>query len=75
MKMIRKGEYDLANISLIGHDPNTGRSFEECYAEWEAEREKILAEWDALPWSKFWRNIYLRWQIAALVSKHGGYGY
>lgn len=26
MTWLREGEYDLVNISLIGHDPVTGRS-------------------------------------------------
>ena len=71
MKMIRKGEYDLVNISLIGHDPNTGKSYEACQDEWDAERDRILAEWEALPWWKVWSNLRLRWEIAALYSKRG----
>lgn len=71
MKMIRKGEYDLVNISLIGHDPNTGRPYEKCQDEWDAERDRIMAEWDSLPWWKFWSNIRLRWEIAALFSRRG----
>lgn len=49
---LRTGEYDLVNISLIGHDPITGRSFEECHAEWKAmldavlERDKRRRWWD-----------------------------
>jgi hypothetical protein len=71
MKMIRKGEYDLVNISLIGHDPNTGRTYEQCQDEWNAERDRILIEWGSLPWWNFWRNIRLRWEVAALYSKLG----
>lgn len=71
MKMIRKGEYDLVNISLIGFDPNTGKSYEQCQSEWDAERVRIISEWDSLPWWKLWTNLRLRWEIAALTAKLG----
>jgi hypothetical protein len=71
MRMIRKGEYDLVNISLIGCDPNTGKTYEQCQDEWDAERDRIVAAWDSLPWWNIWRNMTLRWEIAALYSKRG----
>lgn len=69
--MIRKGEYDLVNISLIGHDPITGRAYEQCQDEWDAERDRVMNEWNALPWWKIWRNIRLRWQMVSLISRRG----
>lgn len=47
---LKKGEYDLVNISLIGVDPVTGRTFEECQAEWQAwlnavERDVLSCRW------------------------------
>lgn len=71
MRMIRKGEYDLVNISLIGHDPITGRTYEQCQDEWDAERDRIVAAWDSLPWWNLLRNFKLRWEIAALYSRRG----
>jgi hypothetical protein len=71
MKMLRKGEYDMVNISLIGHDPITGRSFEECHAEWKAERDCAIAEWNALPWWRVIRNIQLRWKFVVLSERYG----
>lgn len=71
MKMIQKGEYDLVNISLIGFDPNTGKSYEECQDEFDAERARILKEWGDVRWWQIVRSIRLRWQIACLVEKLG----
>ncbi len=71
MKLIRKGEYDLANISLIGFDPNTGRTFEACWAEWEAERDRLMRAWFALKWWQVFRAVKLRWQVMNLVSHLG----
>lgn len=71
MKMIRKGEFDLVNISLIGHDPNTGKSYEQCQDEWDAERDRVFREWDALRWWQWIRNLRLRWQMVCLIEKRG----
>lgn len=71
MKMLRKGEYDLVNISLIGFDPNTGKSYDECRAEFTAERERVLKAWEEVRWWQVWRNIKLRFEIAALVQRLG----
>ncbi len=69
--MIRKGEYDLVNMSFIGFDPNTGRSFDDCYAEWEAEKARVLDEWESLRWWQVIKNIRLRWQMVCLIERRG----
>lgn len=71
MKMIRKGEYDLVNISLIGHDPLTGRTYEQCQDEWDAECDRVLEAWKALRWWNVVQNIKLRWAIAVLHARRG----
>ncbi len=32
---LKRGEYDLVNISLLGKDPITKRSFDECQVEYD----------------------------------------
>lgn len=71
MKMIRKGEYDLVNISLIGFDPSTGKSYDQCHDEWSAERARVVARWGSLRWWQLIENIRCRWQFAALAAKLG----
>lgn len=71
MKMIRKGEYDLVNISLIGHDPITGRTYEQCQDEWDTERARVVKAWEAVRWWNVWRHIKLRWDMMALLSRRG----
>ena len=51
-------DYDLVNISLIGHDPVTGRTYEECSAEWKQWKDELQARIDSMPW---W-NLRLRLQ-------------
>lgn len=74
MRALRKGEYDLVNISLIGFDPVTGRSFEECHDEWDAARKAFLADYAACPWWNVPRLIRLRWQGFVLHQRHGALG-
>jgi hypothetical protein len=71
MEPLRKGEYDLANISLIGFDPNTGRSFDDCWAEWAAERDRIIARLDQARWWQLIEQFRCRWQIAILAQRLG----
>lgn len=71
MKMIRKGEYDLVNISLIGFDPVTGRSYDECHAEWRAEFEKLQQRTAKLRWWQLIENIRCRWRTVVLTERLG----
>lgn len=48
---LRKGiDYDLVNISLIGFDPITGRSYDECHDEWTAALLRLQKRVDRLRW-------------------------
>lgn len=69
LPMIRKGEYDLANISLLGSCPVTGRTYEECRAEWSAAHDYLVWRIQQTRWWQVWRiwdnrkqtlNLYLR---------------
>lgn len=71
MKRLRKGEYDLVNISLIGFDPNTGRSFEDCWAEWETERNALFARLEKARWWQAIEKFRCRWGIAILSQRLG----
>lgn len=68
---IRKGEYDIANISIIGHDPKDGRSYEECHAEWQRAFDGLLARSDATRWWQLWQKLRIRWQTMALATHLG----
>jgi len=71
VRRLRKGEYDLANISLIGHDPVTGRSFDACMAEWRGAAAANDAAFAALRWWQVWRYLRLRWRAVVLVERMG----
>ena len=71
MGPLRRGEYDLANISLIGFDPNTGRSFDDCWAEWEAERNAVFARLERTRWWQVAEKVRCRWRLAILSQRLG----
>lgn len=71
MKPLKAGEYDLANISLIGHDPVTGRSFAECDAEWKAELEKLKARAAARRWWQIAEYFSINRQAAIMAQRLG----
>lgn len=68
MRPLRKGEYDIANISLIGYDPVTGRSYEECHREWKCELDKLKERaarrrwWQLIEWFAINRQIAIMQQ-------------
>lgn len=68
---IRRGEYDLANISLVGADPITGLSFDACQAEWDRARSWLLREFDGLRWWQIVRRYKLSRQAWALRTHLG----
>jgi hypothetical protein len=47
---LKRGEYDLVNISAIGFDPVTGRTADECIAEHQAAVERVLTRARTLRW-------------------------
>ena len=69
--MIRKGEFDLVNISLLGHDPVTGRTYAECNAEWQAACDYLLWRMENTKWWQLWRVVANRWQAANLYMRQG----
>jgi hypothetical protein len=71
MKPLRKGEYDLANISLLGRDPVTGRSFAECDAEWRAALEKLKARHKARRWWDLVEMFRINRQAAIMAQRLG----
>lgn len=68
---IKKGEYDLVNISIIGHDPTTGRSLEECHTEWRAELDKLIEEIKTIRWWQLRRRWNWGTRYGALRSHYG----
>lgn len=75
LKPLRKGiDYDLVNISLIGHDPVTGRSFEECMTEWEAERDDLIARVDRMRWWHLREQVRVRYAVWVLRQREGMHG-
>ncbi len=71
LRPIRKGEYDLANISMIGHDPTDGRSYDECHAEWKTALDDVMARSETSRWWQFGRKLRIRWQTMALTTHLG----
>jgi hypothetical protein len=71
LRPIRRGEYDIANVSIIGHDPTDGRSYEECHAEWQREFDRVQ---EARRITRRWNlraRLRHRFQIAALATHLG----
>lgn len=71
MRPLRKGEYDLANISLVGHDPVTGRTFKECKAEWDAALQALMARDAARPWWNIVEFFRINREAAILQQRLG----
>jgi hypothetical protein len=71
MRRLRKGEYDLVNISLIGHDPITGKSFDECMKEWRAEAQANDDAFAKLRWWQVLKNLRLRCRAFVLSERLG----
>jgi hypothetical protein len=69
--MIRKGEYDLVNICLIGYDPVTGKNFEDCHREWTEYFEETKTMRATTPWWNIKRHIQIKWRLAKLTAKQG----
>ena len=68
---LKSGEYDLANISIIGYDPITGRSFDECADEWDAAAARVTLEADSLRWWQIIRRIKIARKIHILQQRQG----
>ena len=71
MKMIRRGEYDLANIAVLGHDPNTGRSYAECHAEWRVAAAALEKRMERVRWWQIVERARIRWQLIVLTARLG----
>jgi len=68
---IRKGEFDMVNMSMLGFDPLTGRAFDDVHAEWRAELDKHIEAGKTLRWWQLRR----RWrynQISYALRSHFG---
>ena len=71
MKSLRIGEYDLVNISLIGFDPISGRSFEDCRDEWQSAYKQLLARITAAKWWHVHKHIPIWKEMVILQNRLG----
>jgi len=71
LRPIRKGEYDIANVSIIGYDPTDGRAYEDCHAEWQREFDRVRAARETTPRWNLAARLRLRFQVAALSTHLG----
>jgi len=71
LRPIRKGEYDIANVSIIGYDPTDGRAYEDCHAEWQREFDRVRAARETTPRWNLAAKLRLRFQVAALSTHLG----
>lgn len=71
VRPIRRGEYDLANISLIGHDPVDGRSYEDCHDEWQRAFDETRAAAEAARWWRIRTRLRTRWRLFSLATHLG----
>ena len=74
-KLLRKGvDYDLVNISLLGYDPVTGRSFEQCNAEWNAQLKAVEQRMARARWWQLRQKFRNRWDLMVLERRQGMQG-
>ncbi len=71
VSFLKAGEYDLVNISLLGRDPVTGRTFEECNDEWRAWLDELLAYEAETRWWQLRRKLRIRVRCAVLDERMG----
>lgn len=70
-KFLKRGEYDLVNISLIGKDPNSGWTYDQCQDAWDAalkDLNEMIAT--AKPWHLI-KQVKMRLLAAALYQRQG----
>ncbi len=72
---LKRGEYDLVNISIIGFDPITGRSSEECILEHEEACARVEAECKSLRWWQVRKRFAIARKAAILSQRQGLGGY
>lgn len=68
---IQNGEFDLVNISLLGIDPVTGRSFDECNQEWKEALARVIAFMSTVKWWQFRKRLQAARQLAILAERQG----
>lgn len=71
LPMIRRGEFDLVNMSLLGHDPITGRTYQECHSEWKAAFDYLQWRMHRTQWWQVWLVVANRWQLLNLSLRMG----
>ena len=71
LRPIRRGEYDIATISLIGFDPNDSRPYEDCHREWQEALETVQTDGRAARWWQLRRRMRNRLRTAALSTHLG----
>lgn len=64
-------DYDLVNISLIGHDPVSGRSYEECNEEWHEALNRVQALVEDLKWWQLRRRFKIAKKLSILDQRQG----
>ncbi len=71
VRPLKKGQYDLVNISLIGYDPETGRSFAECSADLKAAGDAVVKDAEGMRWWHLFRQFRLRLNLIRLYERQG----
>lgn len=71
VRPLQRGQYDLVNISLIGHDPITGRSYEACNDELSAAAITVAAQAEGVRWWHLYRQFRLRLNQVRLYQRLG----
>lgn len=74
VKPLARGEYDLVNISLVGFDPVTKRSYEECHAEWDVWRDELMQLVDNRRWwqiIRYFKNNDRAWVLSQRLGMSG----
>jgi hypothetical protein len=68
---LKRGEYDLVNICVLGHDPVTGRSFKECNAEWNVWLEEVQRRVAARKWWQLRQYFRNNFKLGVLRQRQG----
>lgn len=68
-KFLAVGEYDLVNISLIGYDPNSGWSYEQCQDAWDKAFAEAQAEEKTIALVAVHPALSLQLRVNALAQR------
>lgn len=70
--LLRNGiDFDLVNISLIGFDPVSGRSYNQCDDEWQDAMRRVKERAERLRWWDLPERFRVARKLSILAQRQG----